>query len=117
MQKKYGISIVDGDLMIDQENSWELLQSEEKWIVQTTYNRVLNLVGESATGIIFVDFPLWRNLLDAIVYFKFNEIKKIIHYQKVKRPWLLNRLEQFGVEKQIVTLKTRRAMREFIKQL
>jgi len=35
----------------------------------------------------------------------------------VKRPWVLKKLAQFGVEKKVVIIKNQRSMRRFIKSL
>ena len=44
-----------------------------------------------------------------------NHLKEILHYQKIRRPWVVDRLEEFGIEKKIVVLKNRRQVREFLK--
>ena len=44
-------------------------------------------------------------------------LTKLFYYKRVKRPWVLKKLDQFGVEKQVIIIKNRRTMRRFVKSL
>ena len=120
MNQKTGLKIISGDEIIEHDNreqAIEALLSNTEWVVRTTYNRALTLMGDEADGIVFVDFPLWRNILDALLRFNFKRVKKAFYYKRVKRPWILKKLDQFGVEKQVIIIKNRRTMRRFVKSL
>ena len=108
MHQKTGLEIINGDEIIEHDNreqAIEALLNNNEWVVRTTYNRALTLMGDEANGVVFVDFPLWKNILDAF------------YYKRVKRPWVLKKLDQFGVEKQVIIIKNRRTMRRFVKNL
>ena len=120
IHKKIGLEIIDGDSFIRRNNYEQEIKEilcKDEWVVRTSYNRILNLLGDEVYGIIFIDFCIWRNFLDALFHFNFKEIKNIFYYKRVKRPWVLRKLDQFGVEKKIVIIKNRRSMRRFIKSL
>ena len=120
MNQKTGLEIINGDEIIEHDNreqAIEALLSNNEWVVRTTYNRALTLMGDEADGIVFVDFPLWRNILDALLRFNFKRVNKAFYYKRVKRPWILKKLDQFGVEKQVIIIKNRRTMRCFVKSL
>ena len=120
MHQKTGLEIINGDEIIEHDNreqAIEALLNNNEWVVRTTYNRALTLMGDEANGVVFVDFPLWKNILDAILYFNFKRVKKAFYYKRVKRPWVLKKLDQFGVEKQVIIIKNRRTMRRFVKNL
>ena len=120
MHQKTGLEIINGDEIIEHDNreqAIEALLNNNEWVVRTTYNRALTLMGDEANGVVFVDFPLWKNILDAILHFNFKRVKKASYYQRVKRPWVLKKLDQFGVEKQVIIIKNRRTMRRFVKNL
>lgn len=120
MHQKTGLEIINGDEIIEHDNreqAIEALLNNNEWVVRTTYNRALTLMGDEADGIVFVDFPLWRNILDALLRFNFKRVKKAFYYKRVKRPWILKKLDQFGVEKQVIIIKNRRTMRRFVKNL
>lgn len=120
MHQKTGLEIINGDEIIDHDNreqAIEALLNNSEWVVRTTYNRALTLMGDEANGVVFVDFPLWKNILDAILHFNFKRVKKAFYYKRVKRPWVLKKLDQFGVEKQVIIIKNRRTMRRFVKNL
>ena len=120
MHQKTGLEIINGDEIIDHDNreqAIEALLNNNEWVVRTTYNRALTLMGDEANGVVFVDFPLWKNILDAILHFNFKRVKKAFYYKRVKRPWVLKKLDQFGVEKQVIIIKNRRTMRRFVKNL
>ena len=91
------------------------LIKKQDWIIQTKYNRILRLCDDKADYVIFVDFPLWINVKDILLRLRLNHLKEILHYQKIRRPWVVDRLEEFGIEKKIVVLKNRRQVREFLK--
>ena len=120
MHQKTGLEIINGDEIIEHDNreqAIEALLNNNEWVVRTTYNRALTLMGDEANGVVFVDFPLWKNILDAILHFNFKRVKKAFYYNRVKRPWVLKKLDQFGVEKQVIIIKNRRTMRRFVKNL
>ena len=120
MHQKTGLEIINGDEIIEHDNreqAIEALLNNNEWVVRTTYNRALTLMGDEANGVVFVDFPLWKNILDAILHFNFKRVKKAFYYKRVKRPWVLKKLDQFGVEKQVIIIKKRRTMRRFVKNL
>ena len=120
MHQKTGLEIINGDEIIEHDNreqAIEALLNNNEWVVRTTYNRALTLMGDEANGVVFVDFPLWNNILDAILHFNFKRVKKAFYYKRVKRPWVLKKLDQFGVEKQVIIIKNRRTMRRFVKNL
>ena len=120
MHQKTGLEIINGDEIIEHDNreqAIEALLNNNEWVVRTTYNRALTLMGDEANGVVFVDFPLWKNILDAILHFNFKRVKKAFYYKRVKRPWVLKKLDQFGVEKQVINIKNRRTMRRFVKNL
>ncbi|WP_343290528.1 hypothetical protein [Turicibacter bilis] len=120
MHQKTGLEIINGDEIIEHDNreqAIEALLNNNEWVVRTTYNRALTLMGDEANGVVFVDFPLWENILDAILHFNFKRVKKAFYYKRVKRPWVLKKLDQFGVEKQVIIIKNRRTMRRFVKNL
>lgn len=120
MHQKTGLEIINGDEIIEHDNreqAIEALLNNNEWVVRTTYNRALTLMGDEANGVVFVDFPLWKNILDAILHFNFKRVKKAFYYKRVKRPWVLKKLDQFGVEKQVIIIKNRRTMRRFVKNL
>lgn len=111
------LEIIDGDHYIEaggQEDMLSLIR-KQYWIIQTKYNCILRLCDDQADYIILVDFPLWVNVKDAVLRLRLNDLKEIQYYQKVRRPWAMDRLEEFGIEKQIVVLKNRRQVREFLK--
>ena len=72
---------------------------KQDWIIQTKYNRILRLCDDKADYIIFVDFPLWINVKDILLRLRLNRLKEVLHYQKVRRLWIINRLEEFEIEK------------------
>ena len=120
MHQKTGLEIINGDEIIEHDNreqAIEALLNNNEWVVRTTYNRALTLMGDEANGVVFVDFPLWKNILDAILHFNFKRVKKAFYYKRVKCPWVLKKLDQFGVEKQVIIIKNRRTMRRFVKNL
>ena len=120
MHQKTGLEIINGDEIIEHDNreqAIEALLNNNEWVVRTTYNRALTLMGDEANGVVFVDFPLWKNILDAILHFNFKRVKKALNYKRVKRPWVLKKLDHFGVEKQVIIIKKRRTMRRFVKNL
>ena len=120
MHQKTGLEIINGDEIIEHDNreqAIEALLNNSEGVVRTTYNRALTLMGDEANGVVFVDFPLWKNILDAILHFNFKRVKKAFYYKRVKRPWVLKKLDQFGVEKQVIIIKNRRTMRRFVKNL
>ena len=120
MHQKIGLDIINGDEFIKQSNYEHKVKEilcKDEWVIRTSYNRILTLLGDEVYGIIFIDFCIWRNFLDALFHLKFKEIKDIFYYRRVKRPWVLKKLAQFGVEKKVVIIKNRRSMRRFIKSL
>ena len=120
MHQKTGLEIINGNEIIEHDNreqAIEALLNNNEWVVRTTYNRALTLMGDEANGVVFVDFPLWKNILDAILHFNFKRVKKAFYYKRVKRPWVLKKLDQFGVEKQVIIIKNRRTMRRLVKNL
>ena len=120
MHQKTGLEIINGNEIIEHDNreqAIEALLNNNEWVVRTTYNRALTLMGDEANGVVFVDFPLWKNILDAILHFNFKRVKKAFYYKRVKRPWVLKKLDQFGVEKQVIIINNRRTMRRFVKNL
>ena len=112
-----GLEIIDGDRYIEAGEQEEILSliKKQDWIIQTKYNRILRLCDDKADYVIFVDFPLWINVKDILLRLRLNHLKEILHYQKIRRPWVVDRLEEFGIEKKIVVLKNRRQVREFLK--
>lgn len=112
-----GLEIIDGDGYIEAGKQEEILSliKKQDWIIQTKYNRILGLCDDKADYVIFVDFPLWINVKDILLSLRLNHLKEILHYQKIRRPWVVDRLEEFGIEKKIVVLKNRRQVREFLK--
>ena len=112
-----GLEIIDGDRYIEAGEQEEILSliKKQDWIIQTKYNRILRLCDDKADYVIFVDFPLWINVKDILLRLRLNHLKEILHYQKIRRPWVVDRLEEFGTEKKIVVLKNRRQVREFLK--
>ena len=120
MHQKTGLEIINGDEIIEHDNreqAIEALLNNNEWVVRTTYNRALTLMGDEANVVVFVDFPLLKNILDAILHFNFKRVKKAFYYKRVKCPWVLKKLDQFGVEKQVIIIKNRRTMRRFVKNL
>ena len=120
MHQKTGLEIINGDEIIEHDNreqAIEALLNNNEWVVRTTYNRALTLMGDEANGVVFVDFPLLKNIFDAILHFNFKRFKKAFYYKRVKRPWVLKKLDRFGVEKQVIIIKNRRTMRRFVKNL
>lgn len=114
-----GLEIIDGDRYIEAGKQEEILSliKKQDWIIQAKYNRILRLCDDKADYVIFVDFPLWINVKDILLRLRLNHLKEILHYQKIKRPWVLKKLDQFGVEKQVIIIKNRRTMRRFVKNL
>ena len=112
-----GLEIIDGDGYIEAGKQEEILSliKKQDWIIQTKYNRILRLCDDKVDYVIFVDFPLWINVKDILLRLRLNHLKEILHYQKIRRPWVVDRLEEFGTEKKIVVLKNRRQVREFLK--
>ena len=112
-----GLEIIDGDCYIEAGKQEEILSliKKQDWIIQTKYNRILRLCDDKVDYVIFVDFPLWINVKDILLRLRLNHLKEILHYQKIRRPWVVDRLEEFGIEKKIVVLKNRRQVREFLK--
>ena len=112
-----GLEIIDGDGYIEAGKQEEILSliKKQDWIIQTKYNRILRLCDDKVDYVIFVDFPLWINIKDILLRLRLNHLKEILHYQKIRRPWVVDRLEEFGIEKKIVVLKNRRQVREFLK--
>lgn len=112
-----GLEIIDGDRYIEAGKQEEILSliKKQDWIIQTKYNRILRLCDDKVDYVIFVDFPLWINIKDILLRLRLNHLKEILHYQKIRRPWVVDRLEEFGTEKKIVVLKNRRQVREFLK--
>lgn len=112
-----GLEIIDGDRYIEAGKQEEILSliKKQDWIIQTKYNRILRLCDDKVDYVIFVDFPLWINIKDILLRLRLNHLKEILHYQKIRRPWVVDRLEEFGIEKKIVVLKNRRQVREFLK--
>ena len=79
MLQKTGLEIINGNEIIEHDNreqAIEALLNNNEWVVRTTYNRALTLMGDEANGVVFVDFPLWKNILDAILHFNFKRVKK-----------------------------------------
>ena len=79
MHQKTGLEIINGNEIIEHDNreqAIEALLNNNEWVVRTTYNRALTLMGDEANGVVFVDFPLWKNILDAILHFNFKRVKK-----------------------------------------
>ena len=79
MHQKTGLEIINGNEIIEHDNreqAIEALLNNNEWVVRTTYNRALTLMGDEAKGVVFVDFPLWKNILDAILHFNFKRVKK-----------------------------------------
>ena len=112
-----GLEIIDGDRYMEAGKQEEILSliKKQDWIIQTKYNRILRLCDDKVDYVIFVDFPLWINIKDILLRLRLNHLKEILHYQKIRRPWVVDRLEEFGIEKKIVVLKNRRQVREFLK--
>ena len=112
-----GLEIIDGDRYIEAGKQEEILSliKKQDWIIQTKYNRILRLCDDKVDYVIFVDFPLWINVKDILLRLRLNHLKEILHYQKIRRPWVVDLLEEFGTEKKIVVLKNRRQVREFLK--
>ena len=112
-----GLEIIDGDGYIEAGKQEEILSliKKQDWIIQTKYNRILRLCDDKVDYVIFVDFPLWINVKDILLRLRLNHLKEILHYKKIRRPWVVDRLEEFGTEKKIVVLKNRRQVREFLK--
>ena len=117
LSRLLGLEIIDGDRYIEAGEQEEILSliKKQDWIIQTKYNRILRLCDDKADYVIFVDFPLWINVKDILLRLRLNHLKEILHYQKIRRPWVVDRLEEFGIEKKIVVLKNRRQVREFLK--
>ena len=117
LSRLLGLEIIDGDRYIEAGEQEEILSliKKQDWIIQTKYNRILRLCDDKADYVIFVDFPLWINVKDILLSLRLNHLKEILHYQKIRRPWVVDRLEEFGIEKKIVVLKNRRQVREFLK--
>ena len=117
LSRLLGLEIIDGDRYIEAGEQEEILSliKKQDWIIQTKYNRILGLCDDKADYVIFVDFPLWINVKDILLRLRLNHLKEILHYQKIRRPWVVDRLEEFGIEKKIVVLKNRRQVREFLK--
>lgn len=113
----FGLEIIDGNHYIEAGKSEEVLFliKKQDWIIQTKYNRILRLCDDKADYIIFVDFPLWINVKDILLRLRLNHLKEILRYQKIRRPWLVDYLEELEIEKQVVVLKNRRQVREFLK--
>lgn len=124
LNQRLNLNCYDADQMIKQTNSKEeslnLLEDimkEESWIIQTTYNRVLSVGTAPFETLIFLDFSLLRLVMSCFLRLNFKGIKQVFYYYRVKRPWMVNKINQFGTEKKVVILKNKRQVRKYIKQL
>ncbi len=72
---------------------------------------------EQVECILFVDYPQYRNVADCLIRFNFKELKRVISYNRIRRPWVMNRLNQFGTEKRIVILQNSRGLKKFLTAL
>lgn len=117
LSHELGLEVIDADNYIEAGEEEKILSliKKQDWIIQTKYNRILRLCDDKADYVIFVDFPLWINVKDILLRLRLNRLKEVLHYQKVRRPWIMNRLEEFGIETKAVILKNRRQVREFLK--
>ena len=90
------------------------LIKKQDWIIQTKYNRILRLCDDKADYVIFVDFPLSINIKDILLRLRLNHLKEILHYQKIRRPWVVDSLEEFGSrEKDCCTQESSSSSRVF----
>ena len=106
------------DALTNQEDEEQLIDevvSKEQWIIKTQYNRILSAASESVEMIVFMDYPQSRNFLDCFIHLNFKGFKQVMTYHRIKRPWMINRLNQFGTEKRIIMVTNNRELKSFLK--
>lgn len=124
INQRLNLNCYDVDQMIKKTNSkeeslnlLEEIMKEESWFIQTTYNRVLSVAKTPFEILIFLDFSLFRLVMSCLLRLNFKGIKQVFYYYRVKRPWIVNKINQFGTEKKVVVLKNKSQVRKYIKQL
>lgn len=118
IERFLGIRVYDGDALTNQEDEEQLIDevvSKEQWIIKTQYNRILSAASESVEMIVFMDYPQSRNFLDCLIHLDFKGFKQVMTYHRIKRPWMINRLNQFGTEKRIIMVTNNRELKSFLK--
>jgi adenylate kinase family enzyme len=110
------------------------LSGREKWIIDGNFSRTMGLRMEKADTIIFLDIPRLTCLFNAIKrYFKFRKktrpdlaegcfekidfqyYKWILDYPKLFKPRTLKNIELYGKNKNIVVLKNRKEIKNYLK--
>lgn len=120
IERFLGIRVYDGDALTNQEDEGKLIDdvvSNEQWIIKTQYNRILTAASESVEMIVFMDYPRSQNLLDCLIRMNFKALKRVMTYHRIKRPFMVNRLNQFGTEKRVVMITNNRELKSFFKVL
>lgn len=124
INQKLQLKVYDVDQIIVESNSKEAslerietLMEEENLIMMTTYNRILSTSSNQFETLIFLDFSYVRLLMSCLIRFDFKGIKTVSHYYRVKRPWIINKINQFGTEKNVIVLTNPRQLTKYMKRL
>lgn len=124
MNERLNLKSYDGNQLIkkspSKEASMMALESvleDENCLIHTTYNRILSVGTNQFETFVFLDFSLLYLIFRCLCRFDLRGMKQVIHFNRVKRPWILNKLNQFGVEKTVVILSSPKQVRKYMKQI
>jgi adenylate kinase family enzyme len=114
----------------------QALVQKESWIIDGNYGGTMDIRFEKADTIIFLDYSrylcLYRALKRMIQYknmtrpdmiegnderLDFTFLKWIWNYPKQKRPQIMERLNEFSKEKQVVILSTPKEAERFLEKI
>ncbi|MEM1216361.1 MAG: DNA topology modulation protein [Bacteroidota bacterium] len=112
------------------------LAQKKRWIIDGNYSSTLDIRLQAADTVIYLDYPtircLWRITKRIIKYrgqvrpdmprgcqerFDLGFYHYVAIFNLVKRPSLLNKLDAFAKEKQVIILRNDRAVRRFLDEL
>ena len=111
----------------------EKLCDQEAWVIDGNYGGTMDIRLRASDTVIFLDLPTSVCLLGAIQRFLrhrgrvrpdmapgcperlgFEYFLWIWRYRKDRRPKVLQRLEQLKAQKQVIVLRSRRSIRDFV---
>ncbi|MNP14209.1 topology modulation protein [compost metagenome] len=118
-------------------DEWDAIQKElilhDEWIIDGNYNRTLEIRAERADTVIFIDLSPWittfRVIKRRIKYqgrtrpdlnegcpeqLDWEFIRLVWNFRKDKRPAILEKLKNYDHDKNIIILKSRREVTNFI---
>ena len=110
------------------------LIARERWIMDGNYGGTMEMRMDRADTIVFLDFPRWRcvwgifrrwfryrgrtreDMAEGIVerFPEWSFVKWIWEYTERTRPTVLERIARFGPGRRVVTLRSPRAVRDFL---